>query len=214
MSDEPPALPAPPRRAGTAVALLVVFDAATLGFVTLGFEMVASRILTPLFGSGIYTWATIISIVVAGLMAGYFLGGFLADRFPGFGFAALIKLLAAAWLVLVFALTAGSLEAMIGGIDDETTALFASGIVICFPPLVVLGMYSPLSVRLLLRDPAAAGKVSGGLFAVSSLGNIVGIIVTTFVLIPAVGTRGITLGFATFLALSALLSLGARLYRR
>ena len=51
--------------------------------------MVASRILTPLFGSGIYTWATIISIVVAGLMAGYFLGGILADRFPNFGFAAI-----------------------------------------------------------------------------------------------------------------------------
>ena len=60
---------------GAGAAALVVADVATLGFITLGFEMVASRILTPLFGSGIYTWATIISIVVAGLMAGYFLGG-------------------------------------------------------------------------------------------------------------------------------------------
>ena len=61
---------------GGGSAALVVVDVATLGFITLGFEMVASRILTPLFGSGIYTWATIISIVVAGLMAGYFIGGF------------------------------------------------------------------------------------------------------------------------------------------
>ena len=60
---------------GAGAAALVVADVFTLGFVTLGFEMVASRILTPLFGSGIYTWATIISIVVGGLMAGYFLGG-------------------------------------------------------------------------------------------------------------------------------------------
>jgi predicted membrane-bound spermidine synthase len=202
------------RRAALAFALLVVFDAATLGFVTLGFEMVASRILTPLFGSGIYTWATIISIVVAGLMAGYFLGGFLADRHPGFRLAALIKLAAAACLLGVFFLSSGPLEAIIGGIGDETTALFLSGIVICFPPLLILGMYSPLAVRLLLRDPADAGKVSGGLFAVSSLGNIVGIIVTTFMLIPALGTRAITLGFATFLVLSALLSLGARLFSR
>jgi predicted membrane-bound spermidine synthase len=205
----PAALP----RAGRGAVLLVVFDAATLGFVTLGFEMVASRILTPLFGSGIYTWATIISIVVAGLMAGYFLGGFLADRFPTFLFAALIKLAAAACLLAVFSLTSGPLEAMIGGISDETTALFASGIAICFPPLLILGMYAPLSVRLLLRDPAEAGRIAGGLFAVSSLGNIAGIIVTTFQLIPSLGTRAITLGFATFLLLSALLSLGARLYR-
>src|SRR5262249_43457389 len=82
---------------GIATPLFVVVHVATLGFITLGFEMVASRILTPLFGSGIYTWATIISIVVAGLMAGYFIGGILADCFPGFGLAAIIKLVAAAY---------------------------------------------------------------------------------------------------------------------
>src|SRR5690606_35160666 len=87
---------------GPALAGLVIIDVATLGFVTLGFEMAASRILTPLFGSGIYTWATIISIVIAGLMAGYFLGGFIADRFPTFTFAVAIKLIGALYLLFVW----------------------------------------------------------------------------------------------------------------
>ena len=52
--------------------------------------------------------------------------------------------------------------------------------------------------------------MSGGLFAISSLGNIVGIIVTTFVLIPSIGTRAITLGFAVFLILSGVASVAAR----
>ena len=195
---------------GVGAALLVVIDVATLGFVTLGFEMVASRILTPLFGSGIYTWATIISIVVGGLMAGYFLGGFVADRFPGFGLAALIKFVSSAYLFFVYWLSQGGLENLINQISGEFTALFTSGFIVCFPPLVVLGMYSPLSVRLLLREPTDAGKISGGLFAISSFGNIVGIIVTTFVLIPSVGTRAITAGFATFLLASAFASLSAR----
>lgn len=205
-----------PRRVGVGRAAvgLVIVDVATLGFITLGYEMVASRILTPLFGGDIYTWATIISIVVGGLMLGYFLGGFLADRFPSLLFAAAIKAIAAACLLVIFTLTSGPLEAMIASFGDETTALFATGIAICFPPLLVLGMYSPLSVRLLLRNPGDAGKVSGGLFALSSLGNIVGIIVTTFMLIPTFGTRAITLGFATFLALSMLLTVGAWLLRR
>lgn len=189
-----------------AAAALVVFDVATLGFITLGFEMVASRVLTPLFGSGIYTWATIISIVVAGLMAGYFLGGLVADRFPGFGMAALIKAGAAAYLIFVYFLADGTLENLLAAITNDTAALFLSGFVVCFPPLLVLGLYSPLSVRLLLREPRDAGKISGGLFAISSLGNIVGIIVTTFVLIPTVGTRAITGGFAVFLLLSAIAS--------
>ncbi|HEY5080659.1 MAG TPA: fused MFS/spermidine synthase [Bauldia sp.] len=197
--------------ASPGAAALVVIDVATLGFITLGFEMVASRILTPLFGSGIYTWATIISIVVAGLMAGYFIGGFAADRFPTFAFAALIKLVAAAWLVFVFVMIGGGLEDLIDKVPGEIAALFTGGLVVCFPPLVVLGMYSPLAVRLLLRDPNDAGKISGGLFAISSLGNIVGIIVTTFVLIPGIGTRAITGGFAAFLVFSGLVSIAARL---
>jgi hypothetical protein len=194
---------------GPGAAALVVTDVATLGFVTLGFEMVASRILTPLFGSGIYTWATIISIVVGGLMAGYFLGGFLADRFPGFGFAAIIKIVASAYLFFVYWIAQGALEAVIDRVPGEIAALFVSGFIVCFPPLVVLGMYSPLSVRLLLRQPSDAGKISGGLFAISSFGNILGIIVTTFVFIPTIGTRAITAGFATFLLLSAFASLAA-----
>ena len=192
----------------------MVADVFTLGFVTLGFEMVASRILTPLFGSGIYTWATIISIVVGGLMAGYFLGGIVADRFPGFGLAATIKFVACAYLFFVYFMSEGGLEDVIAGIGNEYAALFVSGFVVCFPPLLVLGMYSPLSVRLLLKLPSDAGKISGGLFAISSLGNILGIIITTFFLIPSVGTRAITAGFATFLLATGFLSLVTRaLYR-
>ncbi len=201
-------------RAGAAATALVIADVATLGFITLGFEMVASRILTPLFGSGIYTWATIISIVVAGLMAGYFIGGFLADRFPTFGLAAAIKLAGAAYLAMVFAIAGDRLEGVINAIPGETAALFAGGLIVCFPPLLVLGMYSPLSVRLLLRDPGDAGKISGGLFAISCFGNIAGILGTTFVLIPSVGTRAITGGFAAFLVLSGLVSIAARLTQR
>ena len=175
--------------------------------------MVASRILTPLFGSGIYTWATIISIVVAGLMAGYFIGGLVADRHPTFGVAALIKFIAAVYLLFVFVITAGGLGRIIDAVPGEIAALFASGIIVCFPPMLVLGMYSPLSVRLVLGDPHDAGKVSGGLFAISSLGNIIGIIVTTFVLIPSIGTRAITLGFAAFLIISSMSSVVVRVSR-
>ncbi len=199
---------------GGGAALLVVFDVASLGFITLGFEMVASRILTPLFGSGIYTWATIISIVVAGLMAGYFLGGILADRHPRFGVAALIKIVGALYLAFVYWIAGGTLEGLLDYVTDDTAALFLSGFVVCFPPLLVLGMYSPLSVRLLLSEPSDAGKVSGGLFAISSLGNIIGIIVTTFFLIPSIGTRSITASFAVFLFLSSFASVMAGQARR
>jgi hypothetical protein len=71
-----------PRPTGAFTVAVVMFDTLTLGFVTLGFEMVAERILTPLFGSGIYTRPPTITMVVAGLMVGYFAGGVAADRYP------------------------------------------------------------------------------------------------------------------------------------
>jgi predicted membrane-bound spermidine synthase len=202
------------RRERFLLLAIVIFDTFTLGFITLGFEMVAGRILTPLFGSGIYTWATIISLVVAGLMFGYFIGGFFADRYPSFGLVALIKIVSGLYLVLVYYLAGGDLEAVLSLSDDEIVSLFISGFIVCFPPLLVLGMFSPLAVRLVLADPAAAGRVAGGLFALSSFGNILGILATTFLLIPNFGSRAITLSFGLFALVSGVLSTIIWLLRR
>ena len=137
----------------------------------------------------------------------------IADRYGSFLVAAAIKLVTAAYLGFVYLIADTGLESFIANITDDTAALFVSGAIVCFPPLFVLGMYSPLSVRLLLREPEDAGRISGGLFAISSFGNIVGTIVTTFFFIPSVGTRAITGGFAVFLLVSGLVSLAAWLNR-
>jgi hypothetical protein len=188
------------------VLLLVTFDTFTLGFITLGFEMLAGRMLTPLFGSGIYTWATIISLVVAGLMCGYFAGGFAADLRPSFALAGSIKVISGLYLLLVYYLLGGQIASISSISDNEIWSLFITGFVVCFPPLLVLGMFAPLAVRLILSDPAMAGRVAGGLFALSSFGNIAGILGTTFALIPNFGTRAITGAFALFLLASAVVS--------
>src|ERR1700737_2874400 len=62
-----------------AVIYIVAF---VTGAIVMRFEMLGSRYLNPYFGSGIYTWAVLISTVLAALTAGYFLGGRLADRHP------------------------------------------------------------------------------------------------------------------------------------
>src|SRR5438876_8636612 len=61
-------------------APLIYLVAFVTGAIVMSFEMLGSRYLNPYFGSGIYTWAALISTVLAALTAGYFLGGWLADR--------------------------------------------------------------------------------------------------------------------------------------
>src|ERR1700754_3071664 len=78
MNTEAP--PEQPRGNGVAVSIYLV--AFVTGAIVMSFEMLGSRYLAPAFGAGIYTWASLISTVLAALCAGYFLGGYLADRYP------------------------------------------------------------------------------------------------------------------------------------
>src|SRR5262249_35667933 len=69
-------------RAFDGFAALLYLVAFVTGAIVMSFEMLGSRYLNPYFGSGIYTWASLISTVLAALTVGYFLGGALADRKP------------------------------------------------------------------------------------------------------------------------------------
>src|ERR1041385_5030614 len=73
--------------AGTrpAFAAAIYLAAFVTGAIVMSFEMLGSRYLNPYFGSGIYTWASLISTVLAALCVGYFIGGIAADRYPSAG---------------------------------------------------------------------------------------------------------------------------------
>jgi spermidine synthase len=62
-----------------------------------------------------------------------------------------------------------------------------------FLPVMLLGIYSPFAIRLVLRAAQQSGTVSGTIYGVSTAGSIAGTLGTTFFLIPAIGTRTITL---------------------
>src|SRR5205085_11686713 len=67
---------------GKGFAVSIYLVAFVTGAIVMSFEMLGSRYLAPAFGAGIYTWASLISTVLAALCVGYFLGGYVADRHP------------------------------------------------------------------------------------------------------------------------------------
>src|ERR1700719_760640 len=101
-SDENRRPEATKSRAGRPFALLAccIYIAAFLtGAIVMSFEMLGSRYLGPYFGSGIYTWAALISTVLAALTAGYFLGGFIADRTASLAVLALTVIVGSLYLL-------------------------------------------------------------------------------------------------------------------
>lgn len=163
-----------------------------LGAVLMAFEMVASRLLTPYFGSGIITWAALISMVLLSIMAGYLIGGAVVDRFPSLRLAAAFATIAGLWLLAVPGFAPILLESLMMSIESEVTGVLISAAVLLFLPITALGTYSPIALRLLLRGVRSSGRTSGAIYGVSTLGNIVGTLGTVLFLIPRIGTNAIT----------------------
>ena len=202
-----------PRPAPAAAVIYLV--AFITGAIVMSFEMLGSRYLNPYFGSGIYTWASLISTVLMALTAGYFLGGYLADRTASPAVLALTVMIGSLYLLALPSFAQALLELVLAGVDDIRAGSLISSFVIMSFPVTFLGMYSPFAIRLLLHSAQHSGRVSGAVYGVSTAGSIVGTLGTTFFLIPLIGSRAITLtlgavGLLSALALLALPRLGRR----
>jgi predicted membrane-bound spermidine synthase len=198
-----------------AAAVMIYAGAFVTGAIVMSFEMLGSRYLNPYFGSGIYTWAALISTVLIALTAGYFLGGALADRTASLAVLALTVIIGSLYLLALPSFAQAVLEFVLEGVDDIRAGSLIASLALMFFPVTFLGMYSPFAIRLLLRSAQRSGRVSGAVYGISTAGAIVGTLGTTFFLIPTIGSRAITLtlgalGLAAGLALLAL----ARLHRR
>jgi len=178
-----------PGRTSSAVIYLVAF---VTGAIVMSFEMLGSRYLNPYFGSGIYTWASLISTVLAALCAGYFIGGYAADRYPSAAVLGTTVVIGSAYILVLPAFSERLLEGVLAATDDVRSGSLAAAFAILFFPVTFLGMYSPFGIRLLLRSAQRSGRVSGTVYGISTLGSIVGTLGTTFLLIPTIGTRAIT----------------------
>jgi len=190
-------------------AVLVVFIAS---FCTMVIELVAGRIMAPYVGVSLYTWTSIIGVVLAGISIGAYLGGILADRYP--------TPRTLGWLLLFSGLAALSISPLTGAVARmqlETSLLLrilAVTAIIFFLPATLLGMISPVVVRLSLDRLERSGNVVGKIYAFSTLGSILGTFATGFFLISWMGTRNILLLMSLILIVSSPLFGGAFLKRR
>src|SRR5204862_6613019 len=139
------AAPGPSPIAAAAVIYVAAF---VTGAIVMSFEMLGSRYLNPYFGSGIYTWAALISTVLIALTAGYFLGGWLADRTASAAVLAVTVLIASLYLLALPSFAEAVLEFVLADIDDVRTGSLVAALAIMFFPVTLLGIYSPFAIRL------------------------------------------------------------------
>lgn len=156
------------------------------GILSMGFQLLASRLLNPHFGSSIIVWAWLISTFLAAFSLGSMLGGSISSAAPGPRYRA--QLISAAIGLASLAFTAffgrRSLATIEVAILDLSGGLLVACIGLFFVPVLVLSSFGPQCVQYLATRGTPPGKASGLIYGVSTLGNIAGVMLTAFALIP------------------------------
>lgn len=173
------------------------------GLTSLAVEMAASRLLGNYFGASNLVWASIIGLIMIYLTAGYFLGGYWADRSPHY--RTFFQILA--WgafgigLIPIFArpvlqLSASAFDQLQMG---ELFGSFLAVLILFAIPVTLLGMASPFAIRLSVQDMQGTGRTAGTIYGISTLGSFIGTFLPVLLFIPTIGT------FRTFMAISGIL---------
>jgi predicted membrane-bound spermidine synthase len=162
-------------------------------------EIVAGRMLAPYVGMSLYTWTSVIAVVLAGFSIGHWWGGRVAER-PSSS-----ALTYTGWIVLAAAITtAGALlalrfvaDAVLESVDDPILAIVAITFGVFFLPSLFAGVPAPVLAHIAVSDQQeGAGRALGTMFAAGAFGAIAGTLLAGFLFIPWLGTA-ITLSVVT-----------------
>ncbi len=162
------------------------------GITSMGLEILAVRIVAPQFGSHIYTVGGILTVFLIALSLGYWQGGKRATGATNREMSWIMLATAVYVAVVIYAsdllLTYTSTLAL-----PPRYASLPAVILLFGPPTYLLGFISPYAAE--LSDKQGTGEASGHVYALGTIGSIVGAAATTFVLIPALGVDAIGLLF-------------------
>jgi hypothetical protein len=159
---------------------LVVFAVAWWsGFFVMGVELLGGRVLSPVFGSSLHVWGSLITVFMLALATGYLIGGQWSLQRPTL--AKLGKLLLVS-VVLTLPLSAAAepILNVLGDIEDPRLGSLLAALILFTGPALCLGMVSPYCVRLLVPSLELAGQYAGRLYFVSTLGSAMGTLATSF----------------------------------
>ncbi|MBU4479652.1 MAG: fused MFS/spermidine synthase [Candidatus Omnitrophica bacterium] len=171
-----------------AIAYLTAFSG---GFCVMVVEVIASRLIARYLGASLYTWTSVIGVVLTGISLGNYIGGRIADRYQpqkalsGLFFLASfscvmspgLNQLMGKWLLMIYL----SWPLRVAG---HVAVVFLL-------PAVALGMISPVVAKMALDQGFKTGRTIGNIYAWGSLGSIMGTFITGFFLIAYLGTTGV-----------------------
>jgi spermidine synthase len=159
-------------------------------------ELLGTRMIAPFYGASLYVWSSLISVTMIALAIGYFVGGRWADRAKRTGLSLIIALAALFTLLIPLATRTVLLATDPLGLR---AGAFVSALLLFSPSLTLLGMVGPFAIKLSTSRLDGIGNSAGSIYAISTLGSVLGTLILGFFLFPLVGSRQILIGLGLLL---------------
>jgi len=168
-------------------------------------ELFSAKMIAPFFGGSLYVWAAVLGITLFALMSGYYLGGYISERSKKANLVYWI-LLAAGFFLMIMPYT--SIWSMSNFIDMSVQmGSTLSLLIFMFPPLLFMGMTSPIIINLINTKLDETGKSAGSVYAISTLGGIIATFLVGFYLLPEFGIKWPCFMFGLLLSFLPLITL-------
>jgi len=183
--------------------IIILYATVTItGAAVMMLELLGTRIIGPFYGVSLYVWSSLIAVTLIALSLGYFIGGYLADRFPGVRLGHVILVSALATMLIPF--LSGPVLRLTDTLGLRAGA-FMSALLLFTLPLTALAMVGPYVIKRATRDLSGVGTVAGSVYAISTVGSVVGTLLLGFYLLPQFGTRTIIFSLSLLLTIMAVL---------
>lgn len=159
-------------------------------------ELIAQRILSPYFGSTNLVWTSVIGIILLSTSVGNYLGGIIADKSKENNLKLekniCMNLIISGLLVLIIPIVQKYfITTIVSFIPEIKVGAIMATLVLFFSPAMFIGMLSPIIIKLKMNNLEEVGKISGKIYAIATLGSIIGTFLGGFVLVPNFGSNEI-----------------------
>jgi predicted membrane-bound spermidine synthase len=170
-------------------------------------EIVAGRMIAPYVGMSLYTWTSIIAVVLAGFSVGHWWGGRIAALDTGralriTGWTMIAAAASTAGATLLLRAFAGP---VIGAFPHPLAAITALSTLAFFLPSLFAGVPAPILTVVAMRDRAQSERALGAMFAAGAIGAIAGTLLAGFLFVPLIGSVATLLVIAATYTATALI---------
>lgn len=151
-------------------------------FGLLALQLVAPKLLAPFVGSTVETWTCVIGAFLTGIALGNWIGGRVADRFPFLKTVAVLMVLGGLSAFSMIGLYEGTLASGFYKSIPLGPRIPILAFLFCLLPALLISLLTPLTIKLILPNVEHSGRLAGVIFALSTVGCLVGDYITGFVL--------------------------------